>query len=196
MTIPKLIGITGLAGTGKDTLADHLSKTFGHEKYAFATPIKELLNARFGWMMEMWDDRSWKESDQPEAGRREDWEEYNHFSPRSWAQWLGTDVGRVIGGEDVWVKRMVSRWYGVHGSRRPSAMIIPDVRFDNEADTIRGMGGVVVKLLRPCAVPVNAHVSEKGVRSEFIDATITNDRCVDDFLSDAISVLSTLKGES
>jgi hypothetical protein len=184
MNVPLLIGITGAAGAGKDTLADHISKVFGHVKYSLASPIKQLLNERFGWTDEMWADREWKESDNPECGRRADWEEYNYFSPRTWAQWLGTEVGREIGGQDVWVNLMLHEW-----RMSSSGLVVPDVRFDSEAANILNRGGVVVKVVRSAAEPVNAHVSEKGVQSKLISATIRNDGSVDEFLSKAISVL-------
>jgi dephospho-CoA kinase len=38
-----IIGLTGYARTGKDTVASVLVKDFGFERIAFADPIRELL---------------------------------------------------------------------------------------------------------------------------------------------------------
>ena len=62
MSFPSLIGITGKAGVGKDTLAHYLHIIYGYHQYALAQPIKDALNARFGWKASAWDDRIWKES--------------------------------------------------------------------------------------------------------------------------------------
>ena len=162
-----LIGITGRAGVGKDTLADRLVALHGYTKYSLATPIKALLNARFGWDMEQWIDRNWKENGH--AGG---------YSPRSWAQWLGTEVGRTIAGADVWVNLMADAYQecGVN-------MVVPDVRFDNEARCIENMDGVIIKLERPDAPSVNAHVSEAGISQIYINYTFINRGTKDELLA-------------
>lgn len=190
MIIPRLIGITAAAGSGKDTLADHIAANFGHVKYALASPIKQLLNERFGWTDEMWNDRQWKEAGHPQCGSI--WNGGpRHFSPRSWAQWLGTDVGRALDA-NVWVNQMLVKWERLP---RSQGLVVPDVRFNNEAHAIREHLGVIVRIDRPSATPINAHISENGVDPSLIDATISNDRSIDDFLTEAVSVLRNLRGD-
>jgi energy-coupling factor transporter ATP-binding protein EcfA2 len=194
MNVPKLIGITGRAGSGKDTLARHIAELYGHEVYAFATPLKQLLNKRFGWTMEMWDDRQWKESPAVSGvfvhGRQLGLQD-PLLSPRQLAQWLGTDVIRDTAGADIWINAMYRKW----AKGLFEALVISDVRFDNEAEAIRDLGGVIFNIVRPTAASINSHISEKGVQSRFIDVTITNDGSIDEFLSDAVSKLKTLRGE-
>jgi broad-specificity NMP kinase len=43
MSFPVLIGITGKAGSGKDTLAEYLQIVFGYHRYALLAPIIEKL---------------------------------------------------------------------------------------------------------------------------------------------------------
>jgi hypothetical protein len=164
--IPRLIGITGKAGVGKDTLANQFVSLLGYERYALANPIKELLNARFGWTMALWDYREWKEA--PGIV-------YGGYSPRSWAQWLGTEVGRTFAGEDVWANLMRQK-YADLCLRHPgtAAMVVPDVRFDNEARMIRSLGGRVVEVWRDGVAPVTAHKSEQGVSRDLIDVGVGN----------------------
>jgi hypothetical protein len=186
--LPRVIGITGLAGAGKDTLADYLVKEHGYTKYSLASPIKQLLNERFGWTDEEWLDREWKETPHRRCGygvrRNQGWiGKVEEFSPRSWAQWLGTDVGRTIGGEDVWVNLMRKFSWTV------DKLVVSDVRFDNEANAIHNLGGKVIKIDRVLAVPVRAHASEMGVSSQLIDAFVWNDGTIDRLTETAVNAL-------
>ena len=157
MSFPALIGITGRAGVGKDTLAHYLHIMFGYHRYALAQPIKEALNARFGWTLERWNDRAWKEAPSEQCGTGA----AGQFSPRSWAQWLGTEVGRELHGDDCWIRLMQREWEQVR--RSVDGMVVSDIRFDNEAAAIRELGGVVVCVDRSAAQPIAPHKSERGV---------------------------------
>jgi hypothetical protein len=172
--LPRLIGITGKAGAGKDTLADLLVEKYGFEKYSLASPIKKLLNERFGWKDEFWQDRAWKEAESEQCGFKAA-RLYDYFSPRSWAQWLGTEVGRTVGGEDVWANMMAKAWLNRHVNVYDTPrMVVPDVRFDNEASRIIGLGGFVVQVHRDDIVPVAQHPSENGVNILKIKRVLVN----------------------
>jgi len=54
-------------------------------------------------------------------------------------------------------------------------LVIPDVRFDNEAEAIAYMGGIVVELVRPTRGEVEPHSSEDGLRDGLVHARFTND---------------------
>lgn len=91
-------------------------------------------------------------------------------SPTHAQQTLGTDWGRHMIGESLWLdlwNAAAARHLGEHGQ----SVINDSVRFDNEAAAIRALGGVVVRLAgrRDPAMP--AHVSEAGVRP---DLTVEN----------------------
>lgn len=192
ITLPRLIGITGKAGAGKDTLADYLVRQHGFSKYSLAAPMKKLLNERFGWTDEDWSDREWKEAPIPACGYERG--ALGFMSPRSWAQWLGTEVGRTIGGENVWVNMMAREWDRLHVAaevrrRAMPLMVVPDVRFDNEAARILALGGVVIRVVRPGAVPVAAHVSETGVQDELVQLSINNDTDIITFLQQCVAGL-------
>ena len=47
MRDPLIIGLIGRAGAGKDTAADYLCTAHGFERYAFAQPLKTMLEALF-----------------------------------------------------------------------------------------------------------------------------------------------------
>jgi len=166
-------------GAGKDTLADYFVREHGFVKYSLAAPMKKLLNDRFGWTSADWDDREWKERQFDACGspRRTGMIAPDSFSPRSWAQWLGTDVGRYIGGPDCWVNMMVREWVELNDVNEETfgqlpRMIVPDVRFDNEARRIHALSGVIVRVIRTDLPPPPPHVSERGISDELVDIQV------------------------
>lgn len=148
----KLIGLSGAAGVGKDTVADYLASQYGLSQYAFAAPIKEGLKAMFGL------------TDQHFThGLKEAPVEHLGVSPRVLAQRLGTEYGREMVCPDVWIREAERRWLALQDGAS-GGMVISDVRFDNEADWVRRRGGQVWHIWRPDAKPVARHKSEDGVQ--------------------------------
>jgi hypothetical protein len=92
-------------------------------------------------------------------------------SPRELLQSLGTEWGRAMVADDIWIRLALQR----AGQRT----VISDVRFDNEAAAIRATGGVVWRVVRPDVGCLDAstaqHSSERGISPELIDAQIVND---------------------
>lgn len=162
-----LVGLTGAAGCGKDTLADALKSIYYYEKYSFAGPIKEAICAMFSDYTLF--DRDNKES--PLA--------WINASPRSLAQTLGTEWGREMIDKDIWIK-LANRFWNRLRERKdsydvPVRMVIPDVRFENEARWIKAAGGVVVKVTRPGNdLSVPEHKSEAGIPGLLVDGTVLN----------------------
>ena len=154
-----IIGIAGAAGAGKDTVADILVRNYGFRKYNFALPIKQGLNTMFGWTMEQWDDRVWKEAVQPAIGK----------SPRQLAQTLGTEWGRDLVHPELWLI-LARRAYEAADTH----FVIPDVRFTNEAQFLRAAGGEVWKIERPGCAAIAAHVSESGIPTALVDRVLDN----------------------
>lgn len=177
----KLIGITGKAGSGKDTLADAAVRDYSAVKYNFALPIKQALNAMFGWSMEMWDNREWKEEPISWLGK----------SPRQLAQTLGTEWGRELIHPELWTRLAMDR-YEKHANSGASEMfVIPDVRFNNEAEAIHRLGGIVINIVRPGQAFINSstHKSESGVSDDLIDHTLYNDCAIERYVEQTLPFL-------
>lgn len=144
MTLPRLIGITGFARAGKDTVGLLLGQ-YGYRRVALADPIKEMASA-IGWHGE-------KEDLLPcsfcgmERGRR-------------LLQRLGTEGGRKTLGDDVWINHLLDSLVKL-GLYTPGAArwAVTDVRYPNEASKIRRAGGRIWKVVRPGYGP-SAHLSE------------------------------------
>lgn len=155
-----LLGISGPAGSGKDTVAEHFRDEYKTDVIAFADPMKRALREICGFPIDAWADRQWKERVIDTIGK----------SPRELAQTLGTEWGRNKVGKSFWVNEALSRWRA-NGSR---PTVISDVRFDNEAQAIRDAGGIVIAIRRPTATAVVSHSSEGGIDPDFVDAYVNN----------------------
>jgi len=176
-----LIGITGKARSGKDTTADILSKRLGLIKYSFATPIKEAAKVMFGLTEEHVNGKL-KEEVIPWLG----------VSPRRIMQTLGTDWGRDIIRGDIWVqiaKRRFEELSECLDNIFHCGMVIPDVRFENEADFVRENGGIVIHISRSSVQNVEQHRSEDGIEFKNGDIRIINDGSLEDLENTIESVI-------
>lgn len=155
-----LIGITGPAGSGKDTAGEWIVSYFDFERYAIANPLKAAL-AAMG--LPEPSNRDLKESPVPGF----------NFSWRRAAQTLGTEWGRGLD-EDLWLK-LAER----HITQRMTAgksVVVTDVRFENEAAMVRRLGGYVLHMTGRKAPldGLESHQSEAGVKVARWDVVIDN----------------------
>lgn len=169
MTQLRLIGITGAAGTGKTTIAEYLFRKSNAQVIACADPIKEALSALFGFPRKSWQDREWKERPLAMIGQ----------SPRQLAQSFGTEWGRRMVNEDIWISEVISRWR----KSEFALTVVPDVRFDNEALQLLRAGGLMIRVTREEAPLVAQHESEIPVPDNLIHLTIKNDGAIEDLFS-------------
>ena len=174
---PLIVGICGNAGTGKDTAVRYMldPKTMtdiGKISYrmAFADPIREIA-AIFGFTKEQMSDRKLKETEDPFWG----------FSPRTFMQKVGTEMFRDNLREDVWIQLLVRRINEKIAENEKQDFhkgiyFITDVRFPNEAQAIKNIGGYVVKIHRDgySKSGENLHPSEKFVEQIEADLIIEN----------------------
>ncbi len=140
-----IIGICGLIGSGKGTVSDHLVYTYGFEKISFADKLKDAVSELFGWDRAMLegdssDSREWREVQDDfwteETGRI--------ITPRLVLQEFGTDCMRNGFYDGIWVSMVKQRIIN-----NPSTeFVIPDVRFRNEQNVIRDLGGEVWQVKR------------------------------------------------
>ena len=180
MTPFKIIGLTGLAGTGKDTVARILEEDFDAESIAFADPIRSMIGALLnesGYSTEWMYERDKKEAPIPGLGTS-----YRHL-----AQTLGTEWGRSIA-TDFWLRIAKARADALkaNGAR---LLVISDVRFPNEAAWIKEQGGEVWCIARAQAEPVRDHPSESLVDVLDPDRFIDNSGTVEDLWC-AVSALA------
>ncbi|WP_312299161.1 deoxynucleotide monophosphate kinase family protein [Stutzerimonas nitrititolerans] len=166
-----LIGLHGLARTGKDTAAAYLTAQFALYSYAFADPLKAAIAQLFNLTHEHMEG-TLKEALLPGIGK----------SPRQLMQLLGTEWGRQQVHPELWLllaQQNIGYQLEVDQSHY-NGVVIRDVRFENEAKWIRRQGGHVVHILRPDAQAVALHSSESGIAIHDNDSVVHNEGTLDD----------------
>lgn len=110
---------------------------------------------------------------------------------RLFLQRFGTEAHRDLFGEDIWVDQVLPCR---EGGAAPSyqdydVVLMPDVRFPNEAQRILSLDGLLVRIVRPDRKQDDQHSSEQvlDVPSE----TICNDQGLDDLQKLAASFART-----
>ncbi len=181
----KLIGLSGAARSGKDTVGRYLIEKYNFKRYAFADPLKKAASEMFGIPLE----------DFHNDNKKEVMNEFWEFSPRQIAQLLGTECGRKIFRDDIWIKRAEMAWVEHQQTIAEIApetfghidglagMVVTDVRFENEAQWIKDMGGFNIHIIRPGKdgnVGLSNHASEAGYPDDLKDHIILNDGTLDD----------------
>lgn len=167
----RLIGLTGLAGTGKDTVRRMLEDDHEFAGLAFADPLRQMIGALLsenGFSTQWMYDREFKERPIDGLG----------LSYRELAQTLGTEWGRKLH-PDIWV-RIAGQAIASLSSRGEHQFVISDVRFPNEAAWIKEAGGEIWVIKRPDAPAVRDHDSERLVQTIAADRAIDNSGTVED----------------
>lgn len=161
-----LIGLHGMARTGKDTAAAYLATHFQLLSYAFAQPLKLSLAQLFHLNSEQLEGAQ-KEVPLPGIGK----------SPRELMQLLGTDWGRHLVHPDLWLllaEQNLNAMAELHQGQ--IGFVLRDVRFENEAAWVRRQGGVIIHIRRAEAALVNPHISEAGIALHDQDFVLHNDQ--------------------
>lgn len=138
-----IIGLIGFAGSGKGTVGDMLVEKHGFTKLAFADSVKDATAAIFGWP------RSLLEGDTDESRvfreKRDDFWSAKlgyEMTPRLALQKMGTEAGRDVFGESLWVTSTERKMM------QHENVVVADVRFPNEIKFIQDKGGFVVRVIR------------------------------------------------
>jgi hypothetical protein len=169
-----LIGVTGHAQHGKDTVGKRLVEQWGYQKFAFADRLKSMAlvlnpviaNLPFLRLADIVERDGWEEAKR--------WTEVRRF-----LQVLGTEGVREHLGEDAWVNALD---LAIARAGDPTNVVITDVRFPNEAKYIHEMNGTLIRVVRrnedgsPFINGVMDHPSERYV-----------DRLPADFVINALS---------
>lgn len=178
-----IIALSGYAQSGKDSAARTLIEDFNFHRYAFADRLREVLYAlnpqvyagdegfNFGGcipLQELVDMEGW------------DVAKTEYTDVRRLLRAMGTEAGRKILGEDVWVNATFNL---IVTDSAP--VVITDCRFPNEAQRVKDHGGYVVRIRRNGVGPANDHPSETSLDDWPFDFSLNNNGTIED-LSKAV----------
>jgi hypothetical protein len=126
----EIIALSGQAGCGKDYIYDHYFRPRNYFRFALADHFK------------IW-----------AVGRKLlTYEEAFKTKPshvRKILQRTGTEEGRYVYGEDIWLDVAYAWLYHLYQTLGINKWVITDVRFVNEADYVKAHDGKVFRILAP-----------------------------------------------
>lgn len=170
-----IIGLSGYARSGKDTVGTILVEQHGFKRVSFADQLRKTLlkldpylvvNEECHWASVPRQLSSLQEHHGTlEAVKGSEYsDEWRRLQQR-----MGTEVGRDMFGENVWVDMAMREVYSGDNT------VVTDCRFLNEAVAIRKESGKVWRVTRPGVGPANQHISETGLDFFDFDELIDND---------------------
>lgn len=139
-----IIGICGLIGAGKDTIADYLVNIHQFRRESFAGSLKDAVADIFNWDRELLEGRTkqsreWREQPDPWWSTRLG----EPITPRAVLQLWGTEVCRRGYHDDIWIASLENK---IRNST--DDIVISDCRFPNEIAAIKRAGGIVIRVVR------------------------------------------------
>src|SRR5215831_5913870 len=165
-----IIGLSGLKQSGKDTIAAYLVKEHGFERKAFADPLKQSVAALFDIPFSVVD--KYKLDDLCTVNIEAGFGAFHDMTFRTFLQRYGTESHRDVFGQDFWVDLTLP----VQGFYPGRAIVVTDVRFREEAERVKFLGGRIIYVQRDEAALVNKdqHRSEDIDFANLIDGSISN----------------------
>lgn len=167
----KLVAFTDRMGSGKSTAVNFFNrkltgKLIDSTNVKFAQPLYDIQEYIYKRI-------------EPVYQRPQDF-----VKDRKLLQWIGTDWGRETVNENVWVniwKNEVEKFIG-----DGTIVFCDDCKFDNEAQVIKSLGGIIIHVIRPDNnAPEEAakkHASENGVSDKYVDQVLVNSGTEEEYL--------------
>lgn len=201
----KIVGLCGLAGSGKDAAADVLVSEFRFVKIALADPLKRIVKNVYDFS----DDQLWGPSqrrNEPDTRYPRPWPQ-DFLTPREALQSLGSEWGRKCY-PNTWIdltirtaqkllnkpdegycynqqKGLYSIFEEDFEPAQPHGVVVPDVRFMNELLAIKAAGGRTYRIVRPgsgLSGERGQHESETeqaGIPDHYFDGVVMNRSTLD-----------------
>ena len=175
----KLIALTGAAGSGKSTVAKHLSnKRIPFVRTKFSGTLKKMLMQIPNVTIDMIEGELKEEPQELFGGK----------TPREVMQTLGTEWGR----DSVYSKIWLDSWE--RSICDLTYVVVEDLRYLNEAELVKNRGGEIWRIKRP-DYQCNGHISETEMKGIDPDLTIRNNGSVEELHAMIDSILVPWSGE-
>jgi hypothetical protein len=185
MSLLSIVGVTGRKFNGKDTVGKILSDRYGYIRVAFADSLKEACRSIFHF------------TDEQLYGKdKEVIDEYWKIAPRHIFQFVGTElfreqISRLMPWveKNIWIKSVEKQIQDIKDKNKDARIVVTDVRFQNEVDAVRKLGGIVIRVKRPSLKDdTDTHSSELEIDELDVDIDIINDSSVDDLRDRVINI--------
>ncbi len=172
-----IIGLSGLAGSGKTTATQLLQNHYPLVRHPMAGPLKAMV-AALGVPREVLDG--------PASVKEQPLERFGGKTARYALQTLGSEWGRNCMGEDFWVNQWAA-------TLPPEGCICDDVRFRNEYDKVKQYDGIVIRIVRKGSGVKDSsgagHISEKIEQVPY-DYLVVNDGLLTDLERRLLEIVS------
>jgi hypothetical protein len=156
--LPALIGVSGYADSGKDSVAHYLIEQYAYHRVAFADRLKGFVYALF-----------------PEIAAQVNELGWDYAKKQNEVRQAIQNVGKALKSHvhpDALILPALVDLKLLDGQR----VVVSDVRFPNEADTLIARGGIVIRVNRPGVGPVNGDESETALdRYDQFSFVLNND---------------------
>lgn len=175
------VALIGRARSGKDSVGARLVDRYGYKRLAFADPLKDMALEINPWvpttigvvvrLHRLIMDVGWEYAKE------------NYPEVRRILQHTGESVRRRD--PDYWVSTLLQDAAEVDGP-----MVVTDVRYPNEARTLKRHGFRLVRIIRPSLgdPDPNAHISETALDDYSTPVTILNSGTLEDLHAHADSI--------
>lgn len=189
----KVIGLSGYAQTGKDTVAQILVNNYGYKRLAFADAVREGLykfnpivdfkmTTRDGYIVDtelvrvadIVNSIGWEKA-------KQDYKEVRELLQR-----YGTEAGREIHGSGCWLKIIEDEIAFGEAHK----YVLSDIRFPNEYSLVEKYRGTSVRVVRDGIGAVNGHISDSYVPN--VDFTIENNGSREELEATIATVLGAI----
>lgn len=162
------IALVGRMGAGKSTIAEHLADHYRYSRHSWAAPVRAIFAMAYG--SAVLEPRLYAETKArtfvvtgPDGYAID-------RTGRELLQRIGTDAIRDQVDRDFWIKAGLRAAVDQLGP-----FVNDDTRFQNEADAVRRLGWLVVRLERPGLPDTGTHPSETEQAAIRPDLVVVND---------------------
>lgn len=185
---PLLIGLGGFPEAGKDAFAEFLRDDFGFEIFGMSDALLEALLILDPLVAI--DDGLTVRDIVDRYGYAKAKALYPEF--RRLLRALGTDVGREMLGQDVWLRPTANKI--LSRLRDGIPCVLTGIRFPNEMDWLRAAAGYAVWVDRP-GKATDAHVSDVALGPEDFDLILSNDGTLQDLRGRVAALYARLNAD-
>lgn len=202
----KLIALHGLPRSGKDTIADYLVGNYEFGKESFAAGLYREVAKAFRVTIEQLQSHEWKTTPQHSmiiancqspafiSSMVEEGMLHRDLNKprtsRDILQLWGTEYRRQQQ-KDYWCKALAGRLRSAYAAWNT---VITDVRFSDEAEVIKSLGGHIWLIKRPTCIHTG-HISDDPLPLKYISAILLNDDSIKKLYTQVDILMENINGK-